>query len=821
MSYKEILIDGSKVVSHTYRGFGAIIDNNLSKLLVDYKLKNPDSYNEIVDLLFKNSYGASLSHIKIKLNMDSCFSYDNEVNVKGIPVFILAADARKVNSGITVDLMLCESTTLPKGDSSYKIMAKCYTSFIDIIDAIYDIYGIKINYISIGIKSIKDIGYDWIIYLSERLKREPVLRYDYSAIKMVLYSDKEMSEASEKMLNSIQLRNSIDILDINMICINEDIKTLNEKFDKEIWYHECSGKDTGYDSCEYETDCLSSSINEIAKSCRIGNASMYEFKNAIVANYDCKAYQRKCFINAEKPWSGYYTIESCLFSTAHLSHFIKSDWKYVNTACDKVAAFISEEGDYTLIFTNKSNEHEKYRIYVKNTEKSDNYVYCVETRGPEHGEAYNSKWFDVINKIIPAKDEDRNFYDITIKAHSILTCTTLDVTHVNGINAVSECKKSDTFLELPYYEKLAYSEETFKKHRNLPLYMLSVNDAFEAVKENEKYILQQKLISCKSNEIYSSLIFGDDSWSDYCVCADIKFSEYSDDNYAGIGLRCNTITASENSLIYGFKLMLSSLGKWQFIYMNDIINEGNSDILEWNKVQLYAKGNKILSKVNNIDVYEYEVDIPMHVSGRVALFSSMHKNCFCNIDAMPLSGKSSYVKRVCCLADSFVYTGSWIKNEARGVVLHDNVNKSSETSFSFSFFGTGFAFTGEAYDLKIKLEVDGKIEAAGMSIDHCGFDQAFYYQYDLENTEHIVNVTIQSGSLTLHSAEVISESNDLKTVAKYKDDQKSNGKLISDSGKSKKVKKSTLFIGAGLAAAGAGLVIASKIMRKFSKKLDK
>ena len=106
-----------------------------------------------------------------------------------------------------------------------------------------------------------------------------------------------------------------------------------------------------------------------------------------------------------------------------------------------------------------------------------------------------------------------------------------------------------------------------------------------------------------------------------------------------------------------------------------------------------------------------------------------------------------------------------------------------------------------------------------MSIDHCGFDQAFYYQYDLENTEHIVNVTIQSGSLTLHSAEVISESNDLKTVAKYKDDQKSNGKLISDSGKSKKVKKSTLFIGAGLAA--AGLVIASKIMRKFSKKLDK
>lgn len=821
MSYKEILIDGSKAVSRAYRGVGAVIDNNLSKLLVDYKLKNPDSYNEIVDLLFKNSYGASLSHIKIKLNMHSCLSHDNEINVKGIPVFILAADARKINPDVSVDLMLGESAPASKCDSNYKTMAKRYTLFIDIIDAIYDIYGIKINYISTDLQSIKDIGYDWIIYLSERLKREPVLRYDYSEIKMALYSDKDMSEASEKMLNSIQLRNSIDILDMNMLYLNEYINILSEKFDKEIWYHECSEQDAGYDSCEYETDCLASSIDEITKGCRIGNASMYEYKYAIAANYDCKVYRRKWFINAEKPWSGYYTIESRLFSIGQFSHFIKSGWKYVSTACDKVAAFISKEGDYTLIFTNRSSEQKKYRIYVKNTEKSDNYVYCVETRGPENGKAYNSKWFDVINKIIPAKDEDGNFYDITIEAHSILTCTTLNIKHVKGINTISECKKSDTFLELPYYEKLICSEEILKNHRNLPLYMLSPNDAFEVVKENETYVLQQKLISSESNESYSSLIFGDELWSDYCVCADIKFAEDFDDNYAGIGLRCNTITATENSLIYGFKLMLSPLGKWQFIYMNDVINEGSYDILKWNKVQLHAKGNKILSKINNIDVCEYEADIPMPVSGHAALFSSIHKNCFCNIEALPLSGNSSYVKKVFCLAKSFVYAGSWVKNEARGVMLYDNVNKFSETSFSFSFFGTGFAFIGEASDLKIKLEVDGKIEAAGMSIDYCSFDQAFYYQYDLDNTEHIVKVTVQSGSLTLQSAEIISMPNDSRTAAKFKDVQKSNVKLLPNNRKNKKVKKSTLFIGAGLAAAGTGLVIASKIMRKFSKKLDK
>lgn len=86
-SIKELIIDGSTVdrnPASAFRGLGAVTGNNSSRLLMDYKAKSPDSYWEIMELLFRPDYGAGLTHVKIELGADINSSSGTEPCVKGI-----------------------------------------------------------------------------------------------------------------------------------------------------------------------------------------------------------------------------------------------------------------------------------------------------------------------------------------------------------------------------------------------------------------------------------------------------------------------------------------------------------------------------------------------------------------------------------------------------------------------------------------------------------------------------------------------------------------------------------------------------------------
>ena len=117
-SIKELIIDGSTVdrnPASAFRGLGAVTGNNSSRLLMDYKAKSPDSYWEIMELLFRPDYGAGLTHVKIELGADinsssgtePCVKRDLEepADVTRGAGFMFAADAKKINPEITVDFL--------------------------------------------------------------------------------------------------------------------------------------------------------------------------------------------------------------------------------------------------------------------------------------------------------------------------------------------------------------------------------------------------------------------------------------------------------------------------------------------------------------------------------------------------------------------------------------------------------------------------------------------------------------------------------------------------------------------------------------------
>lgn len=107
MKMREIIIDGAKMNTKKnmlYRGAGMVSANNSSRLLLDYKAENPQSYDRVLEYIFGDS-GIGVNHLKIEMGSDINSSSGTEPAVKRFTDekpdvtrgagYQLAADAKK------------------------------------------------------------------------------------------------------------------------------------------------------------------------------------------------------------------------------------------------------------------------------------------------------------------------------------------------------------------------------------------------------------------------------------------------------------------------------------------------------------------------------------------------------------------------------------------------------------------------------------------------------------------------------------------------------------------------------------------------------
>lgn len=112
-----IKIDGSKAntsENFLYRGQGMISCNGSSRLLLDYKEKNSESYNKILEHLYGKN-GLKFTHFKVEMGADvntssgtepATMRYEDEkADVTRGAGFQLAADIKKINPDVTLDML--------------------------------------------------------------------------------------------------------------------------------------------------------------------------------------------------------------------------------------------------------------------------------------------------------------------------------------------------------------------------------------------------------------------------------------------------------------------------------------------------------------------------------------------------------------------------------------------------------------------------------------------------------------------------------------------------------------------------------------------
>ncbi|MDO4945323.1 MAG: glycosyl hydrolase family 59 [Ruminococcus sp.] len=798
--YQKLEIDGSTVNTNpasAYRGLGVVTGNNSSRLLMDYKDKNPEAYHEIMRLLFEKNYGAGLSHIKIEFGTDvnsssgtePCVmrSADEQADVTRGAGFMFAADALEINPDITVDLLRWGEpkwVTDAFEESAEAGFAARYKWYKSTIDAAYDEYGIKFSYISADGNEPDKVDTDWIIYFANELENETDERYDYGKIKIVASDEVGTWKIADELLNNEELLNAVDVLGEHYNTYgNDSTKILNEEYGKEIWYSEgiaptnmskyndggINGENGALDVC-----------NRIINSYYNGKMTMYEYQPAVAAYYNGAKYFPKSLINAQEPWSGYFEVDSGVWTSAHFTHFIKKGWQFVDSGCfgdgkenhsitettnNYMTACDPETGDYSTVICNDSEEQRNYTITVSNLNKDSSAVYVWETRG-NAAEDYRANWFKNTDSFVPVNNGDGTYsYSVEVKPYSVVTLTTLETEQPDAAQEFCEFKSSA--LDINYSDDFEYDDEWLAARGSAPLYTTDQGGAFEVAEIDGNKVLMQQITAenmptdwrLRSTPAPITSL-GDDRWSNYSVSCDFMLDKSgNDENYVQLGLRYVSSEIESWSAESGYAIRIYANGTAQLRKDGIACTEGEIKGFDNSKVhnmKITANGRNITAYCDGEKILTYEEDGCFYNSGRVSLASDYFNNWFDNLKVEPIDGVQSAVTRIDDHNNGITYSGSWNSIIPDSYIsYYRTISKATAAGdeFSFKFSGTGFALIGNGYVSTLKIEIDSEVAEESIDVPASGDRQSPYRIDGLDDGEHEVKVTVLDGKFALDAIE--------------------------------------------------------------------
>ena len=778
--------------------------NNSSRLLLDYKSQNPKQYQELLELIFGDK-GCGVQHLKIEMGADINSSSgtepctmrtpDEKADVTRGAGFILAADAKKVNPNLTLDMLwwgeplwierengLKSGAQLPKE----KIYENRYLWYRENLVAAYETFGLKFDFVS-ATQNERGWDADWIIYLSNHLKADSKAPYDFSKIKIVAGDEVCTWNQANLMAENKELFNAIDVIGSHYTYwSNETVQTLREN-GKEVWMSEGSSP-MGYAKSVSRYDGNGSGLNglngvldvanRVITMYAAGKMTLYEFQPVVAAYYDGVTYCHKQLISAQTPWSGYYELDPGFFMTLHFSRFIKRGWLMLDDASfadghaagdghalggatySCLSACDPKTGDWSSVITNTTENPIEYTFELKNDDKK---LWLYETGSWKKSDTLKKSPVKIKNKLCK----------IIIKPNSIVTLSTININPLEealSLSSVSE--KDDEVLALPYEDDFSYSDDFLSARGGAPLFTTDEGGAFEVVEEDGQKILQQKILSeNKAREWGASpdpvTNLGDDRWFNYSVQIEGRFdpSDLSEKNYIGIGGRYNLPDSGKN----GIWLKLQANGKWDLMRNSQSVKKGNIEAFskddkwqkEWHKLSLSFEGMTISAFIDDVKVCDFELGLGEKVSlqgaGRAAIYSSYRKNCYKNLKITPL-GEKYYITRFDNLDSLFTYDDKtpWEHSLMDSFKCYKRtVSKAQKgSSFTLTFSGSAFILTGNSEKgAGIKVTLDGK-EYEIIKVGKTGNREALYYSGDLTEGKHKAEITILAGSLNLDGAEI-------------------------------------------------------------------
>jgi galactosylceramidase len=546
-----------------FDGIGAVSGGGAtSVLLKDYP---EPQRSQVLDLLFKPKFGASMSALLVEVPGDgnstqgaepSHMHTKDDLNFSRGYEWWLMSEAKKRNPDLTLDACAwgCPAWV---GDGHFWSQDMC-DYYVKWIQGLKSVYGLDLD--AIGCRNEKGVNVGFAKKFRATL--------DAGGLENVKIHgfdnwDKTKFNWVRGMTNDLALRKAVAILSNHTMAdipTPDDVLKLAEKYDKPIWNTEEHVYKKGFD-CEislvqaFNENFLHSGVTKIVNWYLVGSV------------YPLESYSEDpAAMIANSPWSGNYHTREVLWGYAHYGQFSKIGWQYLNGACGKLAdggTFVTLKSpgkDYSIIIETKDAKAVQNitfkvgdglstdKLCVWRSDAKDQFIQQADIK-PQHGS-----------------------FTIALEPDAIYTLSTTTGQQKGSFDNIA----AEQNFPFPYYE--TFDEYISPKQFGyLPHYTADIAGVFEIADRPDKtgkclrQVVSQKPQSW-APEWMPYTIIGDEHWQDYEVSADIYFDN---GGWAGVMGRVNNVGDGYGCVPKGYFLQLAADGNCALVVINGKAGEAD------------------------------------------------------------------------------------------------------------------------------------------------------------------------------------------------------------------------------------------------------
>lgn len=352
-----IAIDG-KGTGRVFEGIGAVSAGASSRLLIDY----PEPYrSQILDYLFKPSYGASLQHLKVEIGGDVNSTDGSEPSIartrgemahpnfnRGYEWWLME-EAKKRNPKIILDSLAWGAPGwIGHGRFYSQDMADYVVKFIQ---GAKSRHGLNISYTGVWNETREDPAY-------VKLLKRTLLGHGLSTglVCCDLYPGEEQWSIVGDMEHDAELKRSVDVVSVHYPRVKGKLTTPKSAIDsgKPLWSSE--DQPLNPDNMPNTRDWRTGGrvLAELYNTNYIeGKFTKTETWSPITSYYDILAAPHSGLMYANTPWSGHYDVQSAIWVTAHTTQFAHPGWRYIDSAC----GYLPGKGSYVTLRSPSSGDY--------------------------------------------------------------------------------------------------------------------------------------------------------------------------------------------------------------------------------------------------------------------------------------------------------------------------------------------------------------------------------------------------------------------------------------------------------------------------------
>ncbi len=615
----------------TFEGVGALSAGASSKLLLDY----PEPQRaEVLDLLFKPRYGASLQHLKVEIGGDvnsTCgtepaYAHTREEFLQANPAHFkrgyeawLMAESKQRNPAILLDALQW-GAPFWVGDGTFYSQDNA-----DFITAFHlrsrKELGVETRYQGIWNETMYEK--EWIKTLRRTLDR--------AGAGHVLIGAADQSDTDKKWLivgdaaKDPELDDAIYAFGDHYLSYQSSEAAL--KSGKPLWANEdgpWSGDWNG-----------ATKIAKLLNRCYIdGRMTRVITWSLVTSYYDILPLPRSGLMTANEPWSGHYVVDPAIWAFAHTTQFTEPGWHYVDSGCGYLAR---KAGSYVTL---RSPDGGDYTLVVETMDSA--YAYPGMGHGFDvsfqlHGgfpdkplHVWRSTYQKQFEKVATIQPKDGAF-KYHFDSEALYTLSTTSGQQKGGKDILP---RESAVFPLPYVDRFDHRPD-----HALPRHFIDQAGVYEVVGRpgGRGGCLRQSApklgVEWRHHKNFEPFtIMGDARWTDYAVEIETLLGG---SGYASVMGRIEKIQQAAVPPL-GYWLKVSHDGSWTLLKYKDEITRGRTNFSahRWHRLGLEFKGNQITARVDRKVVAK--VTDSTYSRGLAGLGCGWQSSCFDNFVVRPV-----------------------------------------------------------------------------------------------------------------------------------------------------------------------------------------